>query len=55
MTSTKHHSRPPVASNRWYRTPSIERDDRMEMKTDRNIRSASLQRPSSYLPAFDHI
>ena len=55
MPSAKQHSRPPFASSRWYRTPSTERDDRMEMKSDRTIRSTSLQRPSTYLPAFDHI
>ncbi|CAF1457520.1 unnamed protein product [Adineta ricciae] len=55
MPSAKHHSRLPFATSRWYRTPSTERDDRMEMKSDRTIRSTSLQRPSTYLPAFDHI
>ncbi|CAF1529371.1 unnamed protein product [Adineta steineri] len=56
VTSSKHYSRPPSSSsNKWYRPPSIERDDRVETKSERPIRSSSLQRPSSYLPEFDHI
>jgi hypothetical protein len=52
------YSRPPLSSAKrplLNRTTSIERDDRMETKSERSLRSSSLQRPSSYLPAFDHI
>ncbi|CAF3808246.1 unnamed protein product [Rotaria magnacalcarata] len=52
------YSRPPLSSSKrslLYRTTSIERDDHIETAAERSLRSSSLQRPSSYLPALDHI
>ncbi|CAF1240152.1 unnamed protein product [Adineta ricciae] len=52
------YSRPPLSASKrsvLYRAASIEQNDRFDAKPDRSIRSSSLQRPSSYLPAFDHI
>ncbi|CAF3144823.1 unnamed protein product [Rotaria socialis] len=52
------YSRPPLSSSKrslLYRTTSIEHDDRIETASERSLRSSSLQRPSSYLPALDHI
>ena len=53
-----NYSRPPISMNKRpliSRTTSIERDDRLDSKSERIYRSSSLQRPSNYLPAFDHI
>lgn len=50
-----NYTRPPLSMTKRpliSRTASIERDDG---KSDRTYRSSSLQRPSNYLPAFDHI
>lgn len=52
------YSRPPLSASKrpiLYRTTSIERDDRLDAKSERSLRSSSLQRPANYLPAFDHI
>jgi len=49
-TTTNHYSRPSLSSSKWHRPSSAERDDR-----ERATRSSSLQRPASYLPAFDRI
>ncbi|CAF2904911.1 unnamed protein product [Rotaria sp. Silwood2] len=55
ISSNHHYSRQPLSSSKWQRTTPIERDDRLESKSERAIRSSSLQRPSSYLPDFDCI
>lgn len=52
------YSRPPLSASKQstlHRTTSIERDDRIDTKSERSLRSSSLQRPTNYLPAFDHI
>lgn len=49
-TNNHYPPRPPLSSSKWHRTPSVELDDR-----ERATRSSSLQRPASYLPAFDRI
>ncbi|CAF1399310.1 unnamed protein product [Adineta steineri] len=56
-TNTTYSRPPPSSSKRptLYRTTSTEQNDRFDTKSERAIRSSSLQRPSSYLPAFDHI
>lgn len=57
-TNPSAYSRPPLSASKrsvLYRAASIEQNDRFDTKPDRSIRSSSLQRPSSYLPAFDHI
>ncbi|CAF1935295.1 unnamed protein product [Rotaria magnacalcarata] len=55
-TSSNHnYVRPPVPSVKWNRTTTMERDDRMESKPERTMRSSSLQRPSNYLPNYDCI
>ena len=57
-TNPSTYSRPPLSASKrsvLYRAASIEQNDRFDNKPDRSIRSSSLQRPSSYLPAFDHI
>ncbi|CAF3642728.1 unnamed protein product [Rotaria socialis] len=55
-TSSNHnYVRPPIPSVKWSRTTTMERDDRMESKPERAMRSSSLQRPSNYLPDYDCI
>ncbi|CAF4604977.1 unnamed protein product, partial [Rotaria magnacalcarata] len=41
-TSSNHnYVRPPVPSVKWNRTTTMERDDRMESKPERTMRSSS--------------
>ncbi|CAF1259271.1 unnamed protein product [Rotaria magnacalcarata] len=54
-SSNHNYVRPPVPSVKWNRTTTMERDDRMESKPERTMRSSSLQRPSNYLPNYDCI
>ncbi|UJR36232.1 hypothetical protein I4U23_028964 [Adineta vaga] len=57
-TNPPTHSRPPLSASKrsvLYRAASIEQNDRFDNKPERSFRSSSLQRPSNYLPAFDHI
>ncbi|CAF0862489.1 unnamed protein product [Didymodactylos carnosus] len=59
------NSRPPLSSSKWhsvYRRQSFERgtsfdinDETSSCKSERALRSSSLQRPINYLPAFDRI
>ncbi|CAF0842915.1 unnamed protein product [Didymodactylos carnosus] len=59
------NSRPLLSSSKWhspYRTQSVERgagfdtnDETASCKSERALRSSSLQRPVNYLPAFDRI
>jgi len=58
ITNNANYSRPPLSNSKRpliYRTTSIERDDPLDSKPERSLRSSSLQRPANYLPAFDHI
>ncbi|CAF1073113.1 unnamed protein product [Rotaria sordida] len=55
ISNNHNYSRPSLSSSKWHRTTPMERDDRMESRSERTIRSSSLQRPSTYLPDFDCI
>jgi len=57
-SNNANYSRPPLPNSKrpvFYRTTSIERDGPLDTKSERSLRSSSLQRPANYLPAFDHI
>lgn len=54
-STSANYSRPTPSSLSTSKRPLISRTASVDGKSERIYRSSSLQRPSNYLPTFDHI